>query len=98
MRSGGHYLAAGQIPPGRGSLAFRMLNEPEPIRQAADAHVPEEGADLQELVQIAFTEGVHPRKGFDWVLQRYGLCSAITTVTSQDQGHPPEVRAYCVRS
>ncbi len=93
---GGHYLAEGQIPPAWSY--YRMLSEPEPIRQALEAHEPEEGADVQELVQIAFTEGVHPRKGFDWVLQRYGLCSAITTLSSQEQGLPPEARAYCVRA
>jgi hypothetical protein len=93
---GGHYLAEGQIP--QAWAYFRMLNEPEPIRRALEAHTPQDGEDLQDLVQIAFTEGVHPRKGFDWVLQRYGLCSAITTASSQEQGQPPEVRAYCVRA
>jgi hypothetical protein len=92
---GGHYLAEGQIPPAWSY--FRMLNEPEPIRQALEAYTPDEGEDLQELVQIAFSEGIHPRKGFEWVLKRYGLCSAITTM-SQQQGHPPEVRAHCVRA
>jgi hypothetical protein len=48
-------------------------------------------------VQIAFYEGVHPRKGFDWILSRYGLCSAITTLSSQDLQHAPEVRQYCVQ-
>jgi hypothetical protein len=76
-----------------------MLNEPEPVRQALEAHKPAEGEDVQSLVQIAFYDSVHPRKGFDWVLERFGLCSAITTLgSSQELPHPPEVRQYCIRA
>ena len=53
---------------------------------------------MQSLVQIAFYEGVHPRKGFDWILQRFGLCNAITTLSSQELPHPPEVRQYCIQA
>jgi hypothetical protein len=49
-------------------------------------------------VQIAFYEGVHPRKGFDWVLARFGLCSSITTLSSQELPHTPEDKQYCIRA
>ena len=52
-------------------LYFRMLNEPEPVRHILDAYEPKE-EDMQTLVQIAFYEGVHPCKGFDWILQQIG--------------------------
>jgi hypothetical protein len=74
-----------------------MLNELGPVRDALDAYQPDPEQDMQPLVQIAFYEGVHPRKGFDWVLSRYGLCSAITTLGSQNLDHAPEVRQYCVQ-
>jgi hypothetical protein len=79
-------------------LYYRMLNEPEPVRRALDAYEPKEDEDMQTLVQIAFYEGVHPRKGFDWLLHRFGLCNAITTLSSQELPHPPEVRQYCIQS
>jgi hypothetical protein len=39
---------------------------------------------------------VHPRRGFDWVLDRYGLCNAITTLSSQELPHPREDKQYCL--
>jgi hypothetical protein len=77
---------------------FRMLNEPQAVRRVLDAYEPKEDEEMQTLVQIAFYEGVHPRKGFDWILQRFGLCNAITTLSSQELAHPPEDRQYCLRA
>jgi hypothetical protein len=92
---GNLYLQDGQLQ--QAYAYFRMLNELGPVRDALDAYQPEPEQDMQPLVQIAFYEGVHPRKGFDWVLSRYGLCSAITTLGSQNLDHAPEVRQYCVQ-
>jgi hypothetical protein len=93
---GGLYLQEGQLP--QAWAYFRMLNEPDAVREALDSHQPKEDEDLQALVQIAFYEGVHPRKGFDWILGRFGLCNAITTLSSQELPHPPEVRVYCIQA
>ena len=48
-------------------------------------------------MQIAYYEGVHPRKGFDWVIERNGICNAITTLGGQDVQHAPEDRQYCLK-
>jgi hypothetical protein len=93
---GGLYLQEGNLP--QAWAYFRMLNEPEPVRQALERHEPAEGEDLQTLVQIAFYEGVHPRKGFEWVLTRFGICNAITTLGSQDLSQAPEVRRFCLQA
>jgi hypothetical protein len=92
---GGLFLEAGNLP--QAWAYFRMLGEPEPVRQALEKHSPGPEEDVQSLVQIAFYEGVHPKKGFDWVIERFGLCSAITTVSSQELPHPEEVKQYCLR-
>ena len=63
---GNLYLQDGQLP--QAWAYFRMLGEPGPVKEALEAHTPAEGDDVQSLVQIAYYEGVHPRKGFDWVL------------------------------
>ncbi len=91
---GGMYLQDGNLP--QAWAYFRMLGEPGPLREALEKYQPSEDEDLQPLVQIAFYEGVHPQKGFDWILGRYGLCSAITTLGSGETSHPPEVRQHCV--
>jgi hypothetical protein len=90
------YLREGQLA--QAWAYFRMLNEPEAVRRILDTYQPGEEEDVQPLVQIAFYEGVHPHKGFDWILQRFGLCNAITTLSSQELPHPPEVRHYCIRA
>ena len=61
---------------------------------------PEE--DAHSVIEIAFNQGVQPRKGFDMLLGRHGLCSAITVlggvVHNPDSGMPADVRDYCVHS
>jgi hypothetical protein len=92
---GGLHLDAGELP--EAWAYFRMIGEPERVRAALDAYRPDQDEDVQQLVNIAFYEGVHPTKGFDWVLNRYGLCNAITTLSSQELPHTPEARQECVR-
>jgi hypothetical protein len=93
---GGLYLAANDVP--QAWAYFRMIEEPEPVRAALDSYEPGPEEDLQGLVQVAFYEGAHPRKGFDWILERYGICSAITTLSSQEGPHPEADRQYCIRA
>jgi hypothetical protein len=73
-----------------------MLGEPEPIAKALEGHQFKEGEDAQPVIEIAYHHGVHPRKGFDWILERYGICSAITMVSGQEFPQP-EVREYCIK-
>jgi hypothetical protein len=91
---GNLHLRDGEIAPAW--TFFRMIEEPGPIREALEAKIPDVEEDVQNLVQVAYYEGVHPRKGFDWILERYGICSAITTLGSQESGHPEADRRYCV--
>ena len=92
---GGRYLEQGDIP--RAWAYFRMLGEPGPVADALERHQPGEGEDIQPLVEIAYHHGVNPRKGFDWILERYGICNAITTAGGFDPALGPDVREYCVR-
>jgi hypothetical protein len=93
---GGLFLQAGDLP--QAWVFFRMIDEPGPVREALDRHTPGPDEDVQPLVSIAFYEGVHPTKGFDWALERFGLCSAITTVGSGEMPHPDEVKQHCIRA
>jgi hypothetical protein len=89
------YLKEGNIP--HAWAFYRMLGEPEPVRAALEKVVPGESEDCQQLVDIAFHQGVHPKKGFDLVLERFGICSAITSLGGQEFPHGAEVRDYCVK-
>ena len=88
-------LRDGRIPD---AWAFyRMLGEKEAAANAIENVQLLEGEDCQALINIAFHEGVHPRKGFDLLLDRYGLCSAITTVGGQEFRQDTDTRDYCLK-
>jgi hypothetical protein len=92
---GNLYLKNGNLP--QAWVFFRMIEEPEPVRQAVENYQPGDDDDVQPIIQMAFYEGLAPRKGFDMVLSRYGLCSAITTA-SGELPHSDEDKLYFVRS
>jgi hypothetical protein len=91
---GSLYLQERQIPQAWGY--FRMLNETRPIAEALNKLELDDNMDVQAIIDIAFHQGVAPGKGFDWVLQRFGICSAIT-VMGGELPFSPEVRAACSR-
>jgi hypothetical protein len=96
---GGLFLAEGNIP--QAWLYFRMLGEPGPVIDAIERYEPGPEDDAHPIIEIAFNQGVQPRKGFDMLLGRHGLCSAITVlggvVHNPDSGVPADVRDYCIR-
>jgi len=89
------YLDQGDIP--HAWLYFRMIGEVAPVAAALEKHQPSEGEEGQQVIEIAFHHGVAPQRGFDWILQRYGICSAITTAGSHDFSAAPEARIYCIQ-
>jgi hypothetical protein len=89
------YLEESDIP--HAWAYYRMLGENEPVQEALSKYQPRESDDVQQLVDIAFHQGVHPRRGFDLLLERYGICSAITMVGSQEMSMAPDIRDYCIR-
>lgn len=88
------YLEEGNIP--YAWSYFRMLGEPAPVREALDRAQPREQEEIQPLVDIALYQGVHPCKGFDLVLEHYGICNAITTLSGQHHQLPPEAQRHCL--
>jgi hypothetical protein len=89
-------LDAGNLP--QAWAYYRMLGEPASLKDALEAYQPKPDEDIQGVIQVAYYEGVHPRRGFDLILERNGLCNAITTLSgSQELGHAKEDRQYCIR-
>jgi hypothetical protein len=76
---------------------YRMIGETEPIKAAIDAMEPKPEDEMEVPIRLAFYEGLNMPLGFDWILERYGLCNAITTLTSQDFSQMPAVREYCLQ-
>jgi hypothetical protein len=72
---GGLFLQAGDIP--QAWLYFRAISEPQKVQKALE-NISPDAENIDAFVNIAYYEGAHPRKGFEWILQHYGECSAIT--------------------
>jgi hypothetical protein len=75
---------------------FGMIGEPQPVADALDKVKLGDEDDCQPLVQIALYDAVHPKKGFDLVLERFGLCNAITTAGNLEFPPGSDLREYCV--
>ncbi len=100
IRNAGHHVGALALRDGRipdAWVFYRMLGEKEPVVKAIENVKLLDGEDCNDLINIAFHEGVHPRKGFDLLLDRYGLCSAITTLGGQDFRNDTDTRDYCLK-
>jgi hypothetical protein len=82
------FLAAGDIP--RAWPCFRAIGEPEPVVAAIekiDSH-----DQLDGVIEIAFGQSIHPRKGFELLLKHHGICRAITFF---EQYPDPKSRQEC---
>ncbi len=88
-------LEHGNIPAAW--IFHRMVDEPEPIRQALEKIVPAQAENCQPLIDIAYHQGLNPQKGFDLALERLGICNAITLVGGHEFPHGPAVRDYCIK-
>ena len=80
---------------------YRVLGENAPVFEALELfehHAPEtydpDASDtLGPIIEVAFAQGVHPRKGWDLILDHHGPCAAISAF---DQLPPDEtIRRHC---
>jgi hypothetical protein len=55
---------------------FKALGDPAPVSAAIEK--VSGGEHLDRVIEIAFHEGVNPRKGFELILEHHGICRAIT--------------------
>jgi hypothetical protein len=91
---GNLFLDSGDIPSAWNY--FRLINDPEPVRAALEKIALDDNTEIYPLIDVAFHQGVHPRRGFEIVLDRQGICSAITLVGSFEAAMTPDVRVHCV--
>ncbi len=90
------YLKEGNIP--EAFTFFNMLGEIAPVAEALEKLDLPEDEDCQPVIEIALNHGAHPKKGFDLIVDRYGICSAITTLSGMQfpPGHE-EFRDHCIK-
>jgi hypothetical protein len=93
---GGLFLEERNLP--QAWSYFRMLGEPGKVREAVEKFQPADGDDIHAIIQIAYYENVHPTRGFDLILDRLGICSAITTLGGQGLPQDPAVQQHCLKA
>lgn len=89
------FLDAGDVR--RAWNYYGMLGESEPMRQALDDYETNDDERISAAIEVAFHHQVHPAKGFGWILQRYGICNAITTLSGTDLSGNPAAREACIQ-
>jgi tetratricopeptide (TPR) repeat protein len=76
------YLADGNIPRAwpylRAGGKERRITDALATFEAPPSDTPEAQELLNATIQIAFQEGLHPRKGLELILEHHGMCRAIT--------------------
>ena len=75
---GALYLAEGDIP--RAWSYLRAVGDASPIAAALEQVQPADATE--DIIGIAYQERVNPRRGFELVLEKYGICRAITAYES----------------
>jgi len=83
------FLSANDIP--RAWPYFRAIGESAPVVAAIDR--TEEHENMAGIIEIAYQEQIHPRKGFELILKHYGICRAISSVFQYPTG---EGRQDCI--
>ena len=49
-------------------------------RVAAAIETVEPGDNIDPIIEIAFQEGIHPAKGLELILKKYGICQALSAL------------------
>lgn len=82
---GGQLLADGKLR--EAWMYLRPVGDKAPLAQALDA-TPADDEHADELIELGVHEGVSPRRGFEVILERHGVCNAITTYDGLMHGRP----------
>ena len=77
-------------------MYLRTIREPKKIVEALDA-LATDGPAPEELIDIAFFQGISPITGLKMLLKSHGTCSTITSLDQQFGQMSPEIRMNCAR-
>lgn len=86
------FLKEGSIP--QAWLYLRTIREPQKIAEAIDA-IPSGAPAEEDIIDIAFFQGVSPVIGLSMLLASHGTCSTITSLDQHFGQLPPDVRTKC---
>jgi hypothetical protein len=90
------FLKAGDIPAAW--MYYQVIREPQPVKDAIEA-LPStlDPNKVEEILQIALYQGVHPTKGIQMMLKAHGTCSTITAFDQATSNLSPAQRQDCAK-
>ncbi|MGE0606172.1 MAG: hypothetical protein AB7O62_03525 [Pirellulales bacterium] len=91
---GGLLLDAGNV---REAWMYLRPVGDRPAVAAGLAKIAPDDENVQDLIEVALHEGVHPKLGLELVLTHFGVCNAITTCEAAMQRHTPPQREEVAR-
>ncbi len=74
QETGELFLASGDIP--RAWPYLRATGDVTRVAAAIERAEPSE--NVEAIIEIAFMQGVHPAKGLELVIEKFGICRALT--------------------
>lgn len=80
-------------------MYFRAINEPDPVTAAIDQYEPpaEMNDELEEVLQLALYQRIHPAKGVSLMLKTHGMCNTVTALDQLFLDIAPRDRTACAR-
>lgn len=75
-------------------MYLRSIREPQKVADAIAA-LPSNKPAEEEIIDIAFFQGVNPVKGVELLLASHGTCSTITSLDQHFGQLPPDSRQRC---
>lgn len=76
---------------------YKLLGDAQPVRDALIRFRAEDDGDWDTPIRLAFYEGLLPVEGYGWIIERYGLCNAITALSQGEIPADPADRKACLR-
>ncbi|QVL34456.1 hypothetical protein KIH39_11270 [Telmatocola sphagniphila] len=89
------FLAKNDFP--RAWTYFNMLGETQLIVDALEKYEPGPEENIQPLIEVALYHQVNIPRGFDLIVDRYGICNAITTYSGFDFSKNLPARQHCIQ-
>ncbi len=80
-------------------MYFRAISEPEPVIAAIEQYGPPLEMDdaLEEMLQLALYQRIHPAKGVELMLTTHGMCNTVTALDQLYLDITPRDRVACAR-
>ncbi len=95
QRVAGEFIKVGNLH--RAYSYLNMLGELRTLKEHFESSDAPPDTEVQAYIEVALYRNVHPAKGFSLLLDRYGICNAVTAFSGHDFASQSEAKQECVK-